>query len=51
MTIGVGYTTIANNIHYKDNRIAQVGKSDGIAFQDPITLALRLNIVCSIVWW
>ena len=33
MTISVGYTITAINIQYKDNRVAQVGKSDGIAFQ------------------
>ena len=29
MTISVGYTTIAKNIQFTDNRVAQVGKNDG----------------------
>ena len=51
MAIGVAYTTIANYIQYEDNRVAQVGKSDGIAFQGLTTLALHLSILCSNFWW
>ena len=38
MTISVSYTTIADNIHCKDNRVAQVGKSDGNRLLGPYQL-------------
>ncbi len=34
----MGYTTIANNIQFKDNRVVQVGKNDGDSLPGPYHL-------------